>query len=241
MNKTQLVCICLLLTGCGGNNNDSDSDKTKPEPELFYRPFQGNYLNSWPFDHHYPTGAFHDDCDIIATDDALTWRGEILDISWNTKCHNAHDWIMPVGTPLLAVADGEVIFAGEDDPVMCGSLGEVSAMAVVIQHTLFTDEIFETYYVHLSQIDVEKGQWVDANQQIGLSGTTGCTTGPHLHFAVFRLTNTNNGTRTAVDPFGWNGAGTDPWSIHPDGAESVFLWREGQAPSGDYGFYTHRE
>jgi hypothetical protein len=53
-----------------------------------------------------------------------------------------------------------------------------------------------------------------------------------LHFDVRRLTNTNNGLPTPIDPFGWQGAGADPWAQHPDGAESLWLWRQGEAPEG---------
>lgn len=235
MKKIQTIFICTLLAACGAGN------QAKPNSTLFNKPFQGDFRNSWPFDHKYPVGYFSDNCEIIAEDHALTWRDELLEIEWNTKCHNGYDWGLPEGTPLYAVADGEVVFAESEEPFLCNDKGEVSALIVRIRHSVFSDTDYETVYAHLSQVDVVEGQIVTANEQIGLSGSTGCVSGPHLHFAVNRLTGTNNGEKTAVDPFGWNGLGVDPWSIHPDGAESVFLWQAGKAPSGDYGEFRFRE
>jgi murein DD-endopeptidase MepM/ murein hydrolase activator NlpD len=105
-----------------------------------------------------------------------------------------------------------------------------SGLDVLITHTAPNNERFETVYGHLSRIDVREGQFVRAGQQIGLSGSTGCSSGPHLHFGVNRLTNTNNGQKTLIDPYGWSGNRPDPWSLQPDGAKSVYLWKEGQAP-----------
>jgi len=91
-------------------------------------------------------------------------------------------------------------------------------------------EGYESLYAHLSQVQVETGQWIKAGAVIGRSGNTGCSTGPHLHFEILRLTQTNSGQPTPVDPYGWRGSGTDPWADHPEGARSEVLWRPGQAP-----------
>jgi len=139
---------------------------------------------------------------------------------------------MPEGTPIVAVADGQVVFADFEPPFDCGDLGEVSALVVRIRHVAPDGEVFDSVYVHLSRIDVVQDQTVQAGQPIGLSGLTGCTHGPHLHFGVLRLTHTNNGRPTPIDPFGWQGAGADPWAQHPDGAASLWLWKAGEAPPG---------
>jgi hypothetical protein len=40
-----------------------------------------------------------------------------------------------------------------------------------------------------------------------------------------------SGKIVPVDPYGWEGPGTDPWAIHADGAVSKWFWKEGQAPN----------
>jgi murein DD-endopeptidase MepM/ murein hydrolase activator NlpD len=95
---------------------------------------------------------------------------------------------------------------------------------------LSSGDRWETLYTHLSRIDVREGEWVEAGDPIGLSGNSGCSTGPHLHFEVRRFTHTNNQDPVPIDPYGWLGVGPDPWALHPDGAVSLFLWKAGQAP-----------
>jgi hypothetical protein len=64
---------------------------------------------------------------------------------------------------------------------------------------------------------------------IGYSGNTGCSTLPHLHFAVY--TENSKGNFSPIDPYGWNGKSNDPWLSDPDGAQSVNLWELDAAPS----------
>lgn len=106
----------------------------------------------------------------------------------------------------------------------------VSALVVRLRHRAPSGETFDTQYLHLSRLDVTLDEQVQAGQQLGLSGMTGCTGGPHLHFDVIRLAQTNNGQPAYIDPFGWQGSGADPWAQHPDGAPSVWLWKTGQEP-----------
>jgi murein DD-endopeptidase MepM/ murein hydrolase activator NlpD len=85
--------------------------------------------------------------------------------------HSGLDWAGPRGTPILASADGVVKSAGRD-----GGYGNL----VVIEHVFG----IETYYAHLSTIDVRPGQRVSRGQKIGGMGTTGASTGVHLHYEV---------------------------------------------------------
>lgn len=88
--------------------------------------------------------------------------------------HGGIDIAAPEGTPVYASAEGQIIFAGEK-----GAYGQL----IVIKHILG----FETRYGHLEEIQVEVGDKVKKNQQIGLVGSTGRSTGPHLHFEVRRF------------------------------------------------------
>ena len=85
--------------------------------------------------------------------------------------HHGIDYAAPYGTPVHAVASGRVIFAG-----WRGGYGR----AVVIKHK----NGYSTLYGHLSRILVRVGQHVDQGQTIGLVGSTGLSTGPHLHYEV---------------------------------------------------------
>ena len=83
--------------------------------------------------------------------------------------HTGVDLPLQTGKPVYAAFPGKVRFAQRS-----GGYGNI----VVIRHS----NGMETYYGHLSQINVTAGQWVDAGETIGLGGSTGHSTGPHLHF-----------------------------------------------------------
>ncbi len=85
--------------------------------------------------------------------------------------HKGVDWAVPTGTAIRAAGTGTVISAGWN-----GSYG----YCVIIQHA----DGKETRYAHLSKILVKKGEKVKQSQKIALSGNTGNSTGPHLHFEV---------------------------------------------------------
>ncbi|HEV7626174.1 MAG TPA: M23 family metallopeptidase, partial [Streptomyces sp.] len=88
---------------------------------------------------------------------------------WSSGSHTGIDFEADEGTEVKSVAAGEVVEAGVD-----GSFGN----NVVIKHKDGT----YTQYGHLSSISVSSGQSVTSGQKIALSGSTGNTTGPHLHF-----------------------------------------------------------
>ncbi len=85
--------------------------------------------------------------------------------------HEGIDISVPEGTPVVAAGDGKVIFAADH-----GAYGNV----VIIQHA---DNYF-TVYAHNSKLLVQEGQTVKAGEKIALSGSTGRSSGPHLHFEV---------------------------------------------------------
>lgn len=105
--------------------------------------------------------------------------------------HNAIDWAAPTGTPIQATNDGVVVLA--DDLYLTG-------LSVYIDHGM---NLF-SQYAHLSEIWVEPGEEVEAGQVIGLVGSTGFSTGPHLHF-TFWIGNipTNPDLFLNQTPFDW--------------------------------------
>lgn len=97
---------------------------------------------------------------------------------YNGSGHNGIDLAVKVGTPLMAAAAGTVLGTGDTDRACSGaSYGKW----VLIKHP----NGLTTLYAHLSVIQVSAGQAVAAGEKIGLSGNTGYSTGPHLHFTVY--------------------------------------------------------
>ncbi|MEU9146087.1 M23 family metallopeptidase [Streptomyces sp. NPDC048349] len=106
---------------------------------------------------------------------------------WSHK-HSGQDFAVPTGTPVDAVAAGTVVKAGPNG----GGDGPAYGNAIVIKHANNT----YSQYAHLSKIQVRIGQKVAVDQQIALSGNTGNSSGPHLHFEI--RTTPNYGS--AVNP-----------------------------------------
>jgi murein DD-endopeptidase MepM/ murein hydrolase activator NlpD len=85
--------------------------------------------------------------------------------------HMAFDIAVPVGTPIKTTMDGKVVYAGWNNQGY-GNL-------VIVENGGY-----RTYYAHLSSIPVSVGDQVAAGTVIGLSGNTGHSTGPHLHYEI---------------------------------------------------------
>ena len=89
------------------------------------------------------------------------------------RMHNGIDLANPRGTPIVATADGKVIKVGTQ-----GGMGKT----VVVDHGYG----FKTLYGHLSKSNVKRGLYVKRGEVIALMGSTGYSTGPHLHYEVIR-------------------------------------------------------
>ncbi|MBR5765865.1 MAG: peptidoglycan DD-metalloendopeptidase family protein [Lachnospiraceae bacterium] len=87
------------------------------------------------------------------------------------KFHNGVDLAAPSGSPILAAYDGDVVSAGYSS-----SMGNY----IMIDH----GDSLITIYMHASSLNVSTGQSVSKGQKIGAVGSTGRSTGPHLHFSV---------------------------------------------------------
>ena len=115
-------------------------------------------------------------CTGFAWEPPLTWHG--------VSCEHFHggiDYGAPGGSPIYAAANGYVLAAGWDIPVAIGG-----GYSVWLRHS----DTLETVYSHCSELLVSKGQQVVQGQVIAKVGTTGMSTGNHLHFAVWTTTAT---------------------------------------------------
>ena len=125
------------------------------------------------------------------------------------RAHNGVDYAAPTGTPVRTVGDGVVDFAGVQN-----GFGNV----IFIRHR----NGHETVYAHLSRIDVRKGQSVGQGETIGAVGSTGWSTGPHLHFE-FRV---NGQQRDPMEIAQASEAGTPiPATARPEFARVAGLMR----------------
>ena len=111
------------------------------------------------------------------------WR--IHPITGERRFHAGTDFGADMGTPVLAAYNGNVAISD-----LMGGYG----LAVVLNHPNLGEQ---TLYAHLSEILVQPGQLVEQGTVIGRVGSTGNSTGPHLHFEVRQLTNQG---WVAVDP-----------------------------------------
>ena len=103
------------------------------------------------------------------------------------QVHHGIDIVNQPGTPVLAVADGTVAYAGDDIGAIFGPRPDFYGNVIVIQHDFVTADTGEpifSLYGHLSAIEVTNGQRVVQGDQIGRVGATGVALGPHLHFEV---------------------------------------------------------
>jgi len=144
----------------------------------------------------------------VPVDGAITsgfgYRDDVGDVG--TKDHAGIDIGVPEGTPVGAAGAGTVTQAGWNDGY---------GNSVTIDH----GNGLETLYGHLSEVLVSVGQMVTQLQTIGLSGNTGNSTGPHLHFGVYQ-------DGAAIDPSSLFGLATGtnrvprtaPYLLHKDEA-----------------------
>ncbi|MGW3322909.1 transglycosylase family protein [Streptomyces virginiae] len=116
-------------------------------------------------------------------DAALGTAYRVSGSSWSSGYHTGVDFPVATGTTVKSVGPGSVVSAG-----WAGAYG----YQVVIRHT---DGRY-SQYAHLSALGVKAGQQVSGGQRIGRSGSTGNTTGPHLHFEM----RTGPGYGSDIDP-----------------------------------------
>jgi murein DD-endopeptidase MepM/ murein hydrolase activator NlpD len=191
----------------GEDSRQPLEDLPRPAAQPFLtKPYVGDFEVTSVFDHHGP--FLKPDGSLISHLGGEAVGGVPYD------GHNGWDYALDVGTPVLAAAGGAVIWAGySDDGCAWPALG------VILDH----GNGYQSFYWHLSQVNVAIGQQVRRGEVVGLAGASGCAEGPHLHFALHFL-------GRQVDPEGWCGAGADPWGQHPAGVASAWLWTDRISP-----------
>lgn len=208
-------------------------------PEDFARLVQnwsdGGRTTSW-FDHAYPDYSINN---LIWTYNQSVALPEPSGGVQANRCaqnicydgHNgidfARNYAAGSGTPILAAAAGRVVLLTTGCVLGDARCASGWGNQVVLAHT--GDTTYFTRYAHLATVDVVMGQEVAAGAQLGMMGTTGNSTGIHLHFGVYR--DDGDGAwedRTydkPLDPFGWQASLPDPWVTDRGGAVSTHLWK----------------
>ncbi|MFE5934461.1 transglycosylase family protein [Streptomyces sp. NPDC056470] len=113
-------------------------------------------------------------------------RYRVSGSSWSSGYHTGVDFPVPTGTSVKAVAPGRIVSAG---------WGGAYGYEIVIKH----DDGRYSQYAHLSALAVREGQRVNGGQRIARSGSTGNSSGPHLHFEV----RTGPGYGSDIDPLAY--------------------------------------
>ncbi|MEB3235328.1 MAG: M23 family metallopeptidase, partial [Cyanobacteriota bacterium] len=163
------VPVSALLSGAGGNFRLSDVFGITPRPAPILG--NGNRRLLFPL-----IGS-------AATSSSFGWRLHPILGSW--LLHAGKDLAAPEGTPVVAALGGRVVSSG-----LAGGYG----LAIEIEHERPRRR---TLYGHLSELYVKAGEPVRQGEVIGRVGSTGLSTGPHLHFEL-RLP--GSGGWVAVDP-----------------------------------------
>jgi murein DD-endopeptidase MepM/ murein hydrolase activator NlpD len=155
-------------------------------------------LRSRSLSRPYWTGPFRPPLD--GPLEVTTQFGEIRFVNGQeTGRHSGMDFGAPTGTPILAPAPGKVILA---EKLI------VSGWTIIIDHGL---SLFTTYY-HCDSLAVRPGDWVETGQVIGRVGSTGFSTGPHLHW-------TATIGNIPVDP--WPLTQASPLGVVPEGVDPM--------------------
>lgn len=116
-------------------------------------------------------------------------------ISGQWKQHKGIDFAAPTGTPIRSTGDGMVEFAGN-----AGGYGNM----VIVRH----GNLYTTAYAHMSRVAARRGMRVSQGEVIGYVGSTGWSTGPHLHYE-FRVNNVALDPNSIVVPHAQSLAGAE--------------------------------
>ena len=114
---------------------------------------------------------------------------------WNLKGHNGVDFALPSNTPLIAGVDGKIAEVNFDP----NGFGNYIKIFDEKQKAAFL-------FAHLNVVLTKPGKYVSKFEIIGLSGSTGYSTAPHLHYGIYQIDekgnrlNADNGYNGYIDP-----------------------------------------
>lgn len=152
--------------GCSENQDVTKCSINIPSAKGFIKPTPYGYITSY-------------------------YGGRIHPIFGNASYHDGVDIAAATGTAVYASGTGKVIFSYADSYENYGGFGR----AILVVHNV-NGETYTTLYGHLSKASVKSGQIVQRGDKIGEVGSTGWSTGPHLHFQFMY----GSGYGTTLDP-----------------------------------------
>ncbi len=141
--------------------------------------------------------------------------------NWHTGAYCDPGRFAGITMPVHAPARGQVLMAGYDPN------RPANGWHIRLKHDLngngnFNDDNFRSVYLHFTAyaLAVAAGDIVNEGDYLGLGGSTGYSSSPHLHFEVQRSSDYFQTTYWPVDPYGWSGQGGDPYPY-----ANVNLWK----------------
>jgi hypothetical protein len=227
INKNYFIAIILcsiLLTARGASAEHPVLQTITP---FLYPPYPGTASQESIFDHSTPNYTF-DNRVLAFTGDVANKNcpsppppgipppqpGICNAGSGGYWSYSLGDWVFYDGhdgvdygiayRPVYAAADADqIVYAGWWDP-------QNHKVNLGIYVRLHHSNGYATYYGHMSSVSVQacsapECTFVPHGEMLGISGTTGNSSGPHLHLLV------RNPANKSVDPYGWKGTGADPW------------------------------
>ena len=231
------ILFCGIALSVRGASAGQDAAPARAVAPFLYPPFPGSASQESIFDHSNPVYQYDNK--------VLAYTGDIANRNCpspeppgtrppqNGICnagsggywsYSLADWMYYDGhdgvdygisyRPILAAADSDqVVYAGWWDP-------QNHKVNLGIYVRLHHSNGYQTYYGHMSSVSVQACStpgctFLPHGEALGISGTTGNSSGPHLHLLV------RDPSGKSVDPYGWKGSGSSPWT--PQQKESLWV------------------
>ena len=216
------------------------------EPIFEIKPYLPPVFEQYPIrahvDHHFPSQLVDG---INVRFDGFEFTEDIIafNCTHGTSCYDGHagvDYYMPENTPILAPAQGNVIwseFSAGADPCPGGMEPNGLTGIIILAH----GNGYYSCYLHLNPpLNVVVGETVMVGDTLGFEGMTGCADQPHLHFEIRKGSwYFDQENPWVIDPFGWWGNNEDPIFDLRDN-HSHWLWKSsGLIDDGDNGFQRY--